>query len=55
LLVVLLGVLPDEAKLAYYAARGITEVALRLPSAPRDTVVRALDAMTPLVATFADA
>ncbi len=55
LLVVLLGVLPDEAKLAYYAARGITEVALRLPSAPRDVVVRALDAMTPLVAKFADA
>ena len=53
--VVLLGVLPDEGKLAYYAARGITEVALRLPSAPRDEVVRALDGMTPLVAKFADA
>ena len=53
LLVVLLGVLPDEAKLGYYASRGITEVALRLPSAPEADVLRALDAMTPLVARFA--
>jgi probable F420-dependent oxidoreductase len=53
LLVVLLGVLPDEGKLAYYASRGITEVALRLPSAPHDEVLRALDRMAPLVERFA--
>lgn len=51
--IVLLGVLPDEAKLAYYASLGITEVALRLPSAPRDDVRRALDRLTPLIARFA--
>ena len=49
---VLLGVLPDPAKLEYYASLGVTEVALRLPSAPADPVLRALDAATPLLAKF---
>ena len=37
------GVLPDRGKLDYYASLGITEVALRLPSAPADVVLRKLD------------
>jgi probable F420-dependent oxidoreductase len=43
LLVVPMGVLPDEAKLEYYASIGVTEVVLRLPSAPRDVVMPVLD------------
>jgi probable F420-dependent oxidoreductase len=42
--VVPMGVLPDEAKLAFYAEIGVTEVVLRLPSAPRDEVMPSLDA-----------
>jgi probable F420-dependent oxidoreductase len=42
--VVPLGVVPDAAKLAYYAELGIAECVLRLPSAPRDRVLPALDA-----------
>jgi hypothetical protein len=42
--VVPMGVLPTPEKLAYYEALGVTEVALRLPSAPRDAVLPALDA-----------
>jgi len=42
--VVPMGVLPDEAKLAYYEALGATEAVLRLPSAPRDEVMPVLDA-----------
>ena len=38
------GVLPDPGKLDYYREAGMTEVALRIPSAPRDTVLPALDA-----------
>jgi len=38
-----MGVLPDEEKLAYYEANGVTEVVLRLPSASRDEVMPALD------------
>ncbi len=37
------GVFPDEAKLAYYAENGMTEVALRIPSGPRDEVMPVLD------------
>jgi len=39
-----MGVLPDAAKLAYYASIGVTEAVLRLPSAPRDVVMPVLDA-----------
>jgi probable F420-dependent oxidoreductase len=41
--VVPIGVLPSPEKLDHYAAIGVTEVALRLPSAPRDAVLRQLD------------
>lgn len=41
--VVPLGVLPDRAKLDYYASLGVTETVLRLPSAPRDVVMPVLD------------
>jgi probable F420-dependent oxidoreductase len=41
--VVPLGVLPDPAKLEYYASLGVTECVLRLPSAPRDEVMPLLD------------
>jgi probable F420-dependent oxidoreductase len=46
--VVPLGVLPDAAKLDYYASIGVTEAVLRLPSAPRDEVLPALDAYAEL-------
>jgi probable F420-dependent oxidoreductase len=42
--VVPMGVLPDSAKLDYYASIGVTEAILRLPSAPRDEVLPILDA-----------
>jgi probable F420-dependent oxidoreductase len=42
--IVPLGVFPDEEKLAYYRQLGCTEVALRIPSAPRDRVMPVLDA-----------
>ena len=41
--VVPMGVLPDRAKLDYYASLGVTEAVLRLPSAPRDEVLPVLD------------
>lgn len=41
--VVPMGVLPDPAKLDYYASLGVTEAVLRLPSAPRDVVLPVLD------------
>ncbi|MCU1461259.1 MAG: class F420-dependent oxidoreductase [Acidimicrobiales bacterium] len=37
------GVMPDPGKLDYYASIGITEVAVRLPSAPADVVLPLLD------------
>jgi probable F420-dependent oxidoreductase len=40
------GTLPDAGKLEYYAGLGITEVVLRLPSAPRDEVLPVLDEFT---------
>ncbi len=41
--IVPMGVVPTPGKLAHYASIGVTEAALRLPSAPRDEVLRALD------------
>jgi probable F420-dependent oxidoreductase len=41
--VVLIGTLPEPGKLAYYASLGVTEIALRVPSAPRDVVLPVLD------------
>ncbi len=41
--VVPIGVVPDAGKLEYYASIGVTEVALRLPSEPRDAVLPLLD------------
>ena len=37
------GTLPTPGKLEYYASLGIDEVVLRIPSAPRDTVMPMLD------------
>ncbi len=45
--VVAVGVAPDAAKLDHYRAIGITEVALRLPSAPRAVVLKTLDQYLP--------
>jgi probable F420-dependent oxidoreductase len=42
--VVPMGVLPTREKLDHYAAAGVTEAVLRLPSAPRDAVLPVLDA-----------
>ncbi len=44
--IVPLGVLPDRAKLDYYASIGVTETVLRLPSARRDEVLPRLDEFT---------
>ena len=41
--IVPMGVLPDEAKLDYYAKTGATEAILRLPSASREKVLPRLD------------
>lgn len=41
--IVPLGVFPDPEKLDYYRQLGCTEVALRVPSAPRDRVMPVLD------------
>lgn len=41
--IVPMGVLPDPAKLDYYASIGATEAVLRVPSAPRDEVLPVLD------------
>ncbi len=48
--VVPMGVLPDAAKLAFYASLGVTEAVLRLPSAPRDVVLPVLDEYTRFLA-----
>ncbi len=40
------GVFPDTEKLDYYRSNGMTEVALRIPSAPRDQVLPVLDDYT---------
>jgi len=41
--VILIGTIPDPGKLDHYASIGVTEVALRLPSAPADAVLPVLD------------
>ncbi|HEX7407443.1 MAG TPA: LLM class F420-dependent oxidoreductase [Candidatus Binatia bacterium] len=41
--VVPFGTIPDAGKLEYYHSLGITEVVLRIPSVPADTVLRLLD------------
>jgi len=41
--IVPMGVLPTPGKLDYYRESGVTECILRLPSAPRDQVLPALD------------
>jgi hypothetical protein len=46
-----MGVLPDPAKLAYYREVGVSECALRLPSAPRDEVLPLLDRYALLLAS----
>ena len=43
------GTVPDEGKLAYYDSIGVTEVALRIPSAPADEVLPILDRYASLV------
>ena len=48
--IVPMGVVPDEEKLAYYESIGVSEVVLRLPSAPRDEVMPALDEFARFVA-----
>ena len=40
------GVVPDEGKLEHYRRVGVTEAVLRLPSAPRDAVLPALDELS---------
>ncbi len=44
------GTVPDAGKLDHYRTIGVTEVVLRLPSAGRDDVLRALDSFTSAVA-----
>lgn len=41
--IVPMGVFPSSGKLAHFRELGATEVALRIPSAPRDTVMPVLD------------
>jgi len=41
--IVPMGVVPDPGKLDHYRSLGVTEVVLRLPSAPRDAVLPLLD------------
>jgi alkanesulfonate monooxygenase SsuD/methylene tetrahydromethanopterin reductase-like flavin-dependent oxidoreductase (luciferase family) len=48
--VVPMGVVPSREKLDYYAAAGVTEAVLRLPSAPRDAVLPVLDDFARFVA-----
>ncbi len=44
--VVPMGIVPDQAKLAYYQTLGVTEAVLRLPAGPRDQVLPVLDDFT---------
>ncbi len=50
--VVVFGAVPDEGKMARYAEIGVTEVAVRLPSAGRDEVLAALDRHARWVGAF---
>jgi probable F420-dependent oxidoreductase len=52
LMLVLLGTIPEPRKLDYYASIGVTEVALRLPPAPADVVLRVLDDHARLCAPY---
>jgi probable F420-dependent oxidoreductase len=47
--VVLLGTVPDPGKLDHYASLGVSEVALRIPSAPAETVLSVLDEYAAIV------
>ena len=51
LTVIPFGTLPDQGKLDHYASLGITETVLRLPSAPKDDVLRVLDSFIPFLST----
>jgi len=51
LTVVPFGTLPERGKLDHYRSLGIEEVVLRVPSAGRDEVLRALDAFAPFLTT----
>ena len=44
--IVPMGIIPTQGKLAYLEEIGVTETALRLPSAPRDQVLPVLDEFT---------
>ena len=44
--IVPMGVFPDPGKLDHYRSLGVTEVVLRVPSAPRDVVLPVLDSYT---------
>ncbi|MBW2229123.1 MAG: LLM class F420-dependent oxidoreductase [Deltaproteobacteria bacterium] len=48
--IVPMGVFPSQGKLGYYRDMGVTEVVLRLPSAPRDDVMPVLDEYAALLA-----
>ncbi len=48
------GSLPTNEKLDYFRGLGVTETILRLPSAPADEVLRALDSYVPFLAAQAD-
>jgi probable F420-dependent oxidoreductase len=50
--VVPFGTIPDAGKLAHYRDLGVTEVALRLPTAGRDAVLPVLDRYAGLTAGF---
>jgi probable F420-dependent oxidoreductase len=52
-LVMPFGVMPSPGKLAFYRELGCSEVVLRIPSAPRDEVLRALDELDAHVAELA--
>ena len=41
--IVPMGVIPNSEKLSYYESLGVTEAVLRLPAAPRETVLPILD------------
>ena len=44
-----MAVEPTADKLEYYESIGVTEVGMRLPTGPRDDVLRTLDAYTALL------
>jgi probable F420-dependent oxidoreductase len=49
--IVPMGIFPDREKLDYYASLGVTEAVLRLPSAPRASVLPVLDDYTQFLET----